>query len=438
MLQEAKSRLGIIGVGPGTAAALEQANPANTVVLQRDPRRGFPLRSTYTIVSGYENLFDTLVPDNMRRAMSSLRIVSDKGTDFTIPTSAPYYMIDFPAVMKMWHERAKKRFPNIQTLPPDISRRDIHVSEEDGVAKVNIQGTVFEFGSVVDGTGNPALIASQIEPARIDENPFVEYIYGGTFKGEIPQGQIILAMGPGGGGTSWVNESIYSTPGNPLVDACFSGWGYRSHFKRFKGEDGRNRLEHLRRFMNSVNGVHLEEHPVDVYTGMIRSERPSLPLSATVYAVGEAGGIAGPMTGESFNRSLRSGQVASDTIANGGTPADYHREFFGPYKKDGILYSAGLKRQDAQRNGEGMKIVELMGEWDAAGLMDDKMFAAIEKFMLGGQFSPLFLRRMLTSRQGRFTLFNTFKTAAATKTHRYDNTHHVANYPFAPVENLLG
>src|SRR5258708_30285589 len=115
---ETGKNIGIFGVGPGSIAALTDADASHTTVFQRRAS-GFPRRSTYTIASGYESLFESFVPEHMRMLMTSLRFVSDQGTDFTVPTNAPYYVIDFPAVMENWHEKARKRFPHIQTLPPD-------------------------------------------------------------------------------------------------------------------------------------------------------------------------------------------------------------------------------------------------------------------------------------------------------------------------------
>jgi hypothetical protein len=424
----------VLGVGPGSIAALEKLAPENTTVIQRRPGR-WPKRSTYTLVRGYQDLFKTHVPESMRLPLNQIRFITDQGTDFTHPSGNDYCMVDFPAVMGLWTKKVTERFPNLVTLPDYVAPRDVTAVEKDGGTTVYVLGTPFAADSVIDATGNQALIASKVEPRRRGENPLVEYVCGGTYRGEVPDGQMILVFGPGGGATSWVNRSVYSTDSEPLVDICLSGWGPRSHFFEFKYGDGEKRLRSLVRFMNQVPDIHVDERAQDIYCGYIRSEKTPLPQSGTVFAVGEAGGVGRPFLGESFNRSMQSGDIAAKQILNGGTPADYHREFYSSRKGENILFRMAVNRVGQQQQGQGMRIVDELATWQEKELRNPEMVRGIERLLIEGRISPLILVRALTNPTLLNTLLHISKNVAVAKLRpstRYDpNT-----YPYPQLIDI--
>lgn len=382
------SRVGIVGVGPGSIDVASSL--PNTTVFRKAGAR--ELRSVYTTSVGYEQLFDAHVPSEALSPMTSLRLITAQGSDFRVNTGPGYYMLDYPAVLAHWEERLNiSSNISVETLPAATRPEDIRVREKDGEVVLDVFGGRYEFDAVIDATGVPAILASQMETKRANEEYIVEYMYFGTFKGTMPEAEMTLIFGVAGG-TSWANKSVYrGDQGEELIDIVFSGWGYNSFFDTFKNGEGRERLGHLARFLSGVPEIQIHDAaPVHVTTGMIRSQRIPTPTSKHIYPTGEAAGTAKPISGESFNRALRSGQLAAHAVTNEVSPAEYHRLLRKEWKGNDLLFAHALHVIENQvRNDQG-------GQIDAGyrlfqgNKIDERFVKQVEDFIIRGRL-PLSL-----------------------------------------------
>ncbi len=424
-----QKEVGIFGLGPGTVIPAHELPNSTIFTLKGQPER----RSIYTTNRGNEQKFNLHVPIAHRLPMDSIRVVSTRGTDFKVPTGDRYFMIDYPAVVNGWLDKVRER---ILFLSPETAKQTTVREHPDGVT-VQIDGTEYEFDSVIDGTGIRAAVIRQVDLERANEDFAVQWICYGTFRGEAPEGEMIMVFGPGGG-QSWINRSIYSRDqGEPLVDLAFSGWGYYSQFPRFISGDGRQRLDALREFATTIPGVYVGKDLIDLTYGMIRSQPAPSPTSRKIFPVGEAVGIAKPKTGESFNRSLVSGELAKFAIENGLSPAHYHRMLRSRYKGDDFFFAVTLLSIDHQLEANVTRHVDALQRWFNTGILDQKAVDQFEEFLIDGRLSPRLLIKFFRDSAFRKSIMEALKYLIKIKIGRNNHLNSLPEYTYPDLEAAI-
>ena len=382
-------RTGVFGLGPGSIDPISRLE--NTHVLFKEPKGP---RSVYTTSIGHEQLFEKHVPPEYLQPMTSLRVLTKNGADFTVPTGKNYYMVDYQNLVSFWRNSLDHSGVNYEIIPDSVANEDIVVWEKDGLVSIDIEGGRYEFDSVIDATGTDAVISRKVEKKRVDENYIAEYVCLGTFKGTAPAGELALFFGPGGG-TSWVNQSTEKGPnGEELIDIAFSGWGHKSQFANFKNGEGRQRLEILKDNVKEKDGFSVyDDHPIDITYGMIRSQRIPEPESDVVFPVGESAGAAKPVTGESFNRALYSGELALESIVDGKSPKEYYKDLNKRYKGHDIFLALTQLVMERQIKGETGLLMDEIQRLFNDSKNDQQFVNSMEDFIIKGKMPPrLFLK----------------------------------------------
>lgn len=377
-------RTGVFGLGPGSIEPIHKLD--NAQILFKEPKGP---RSVYTTSIGHENLFDRHVPPEFLQPMSSLRILTANGTDFTVPTGDNYYMVDYQNLISFWKKQLLDEKKPFEIIPDTVKNEDITVQENDGLVKVGIEGGYYEFESVVDATGIEAVVSTKVEKNRKNEDFIVEYVCLGTYPGVARESELSLAFGPGGG-TSWANPSTEKGPnGEPVVDIAFSGWGRKSQFERLKNGEGRMRLDMLKDWIKEKEGFELhDDNPFEVSYGMIRSQKIPLPESDAVYPVGESAGAAKPLTGESFNRAMFSGMLATNAIEQDMSPHDYVLQLQKKYKGGDIFFALTKLKLERQLRGENGITMDALHRIFNQENISPSFVKSMEDFVIKGRLSP--------------------------------------------------
>lgn len=430
-MAERNKNIAVFGIGPGSIDPLKRIPDA----------RGFwkegplELRSIYTTPVGYEQLFKDYIPADCLSPMQSMRVVTSKGADFTVPTGDnKYFMVNYPAAVQHWQSLIAANKNHIELLPKGIKGKDIKVQEVDGLIRIEIDGGRYEFDAVVDATGINAVISSQVEPKRENEDFLVEYVCFGTYKGTMKDGEMMLIIGPAGG-TSWMNKSIYQTDtGEPLVDIVFSGWGWKSHFPRLLADEGKQRLGILTKFVSQQPGISLESTtPLDLTYGMIRSQPIPNLQSTAVFPTGEAAGVAKPITGESFNRALYSGHLATDAIMKGQSPQEYQRQTRKRWSGDDYFLALGAERIVNQRRNHLGELLGKIDDWRRQGKFTDKQVKDMETLVINGRFPISLLTLALTDRVTLKRIFTSAANLTALKVFGFDRITDRSEWTFPPI-----
>lgn len=405
---EAGKNIAVFGLGPGTIEPVSSLPGTRLFVKEKGPTER---RSVFTKTGGYENLFDRNVPEAAKIPMKEMRIITLRGTDFTVPLPAnEYFMIDYESASTSWEQRVQQMGLPVTTFPANLSGHDMQVTESNDFVAVNIEGTKYEFNAaVIDGTGVPAHLATKVESRRKYEDFMSEFLCYGTYRGSIPEGQMILAFGPAGG-TSWAAPSVYKDQnGEQLVDVVFSGLGYKSFFDRFTAGDGRERLDLLVQMLKKHPDITLNDTPENVSYGLIRSQGIPKLESKLVYPVGEAAGAAKPLSGESFNRSLRSGKILVDSLVDGLSPEEYHQRLKKEWDRADqlALAHARLRIHDQRVNPIG-RFMDFIGQRYEEKKFMSQDVADMEKLVIDGKMSPGLLLQLS---RNRLLLNDLFKTS---------------------------
>jgi flavin-dependent dehydrogenase len=374
----------VVGAGmAGLTAAQELGSRGMTVdIIDRDIPPEY--RSVYS--RGLQHSWGEIFSPGNLRTVPFLRAITIKGTDFTLAGDGSYSMVDYPATLA----RLKDQLPpsvTLKTFPSLLLETAEYVEDKTGVL-ARIDGSSQRYDYVIDATGPKAAVCRQVDKDRMAENPLVEYIYGGKFKGYIEDDAMILVFGPAGG-TCWVCPSI----DKDYVDIVFSAWGWENHWEDFL-ETADRRLEILTDFIKDKKGVQLDGlDPELLFSGFIRSDCIDKPHSYSVYGIGEAGATANPLTGDSLRSAVKSGKMiaANLSLDNPQLPAEFDARMRKETRKSGFLEGSAYARLGYQKSGNLGELVDMFGKALEEGDSSDVIKKAGEDLLVEGKFNPCLL-----------------------------------------------
>jgi hypothetical protein len=390
--------IGIFGAGvAGLNAAKELVKQGHRVTVMA-PDLPDSYRSIYSVLGDCGE-----VPEGLTRSVPFFRVMTTKGTDFMVKGRQKGGMIDYQGYLKLVAgQLAVGGVKNERLRGYEIE--GVKITELPSGVIVRFPGGERRFDRVIDATGVAATICRQVEPAREKENPIVEYVYGGVFRGRIIPEAMIIVIGPVGG-TCWVNPSV---AGEDWVDIVYSAWGWRDDFPRFLtiAEAG---LAELVRYVKKQPGIKIDRDKSETkFQGMIRSCPIPLPQSKLVLPFGEAQGIARPNSGDCFRRITMSlGRVVE--MAEGKiTPKESIRHQQRHWRLDNFYLRAVLVKMlyQAQGNIGGLadEIGHIMAGNDSAWLTN-----AAERFVLEGIMGPRMVLLMMSNPVFRKNLIESWR-----------------------------
>jgi len=389
----------VFGAGPaGLSSAMEIANAGHNVEVITPETSRLP-HSVYTtdrFVSP-ESVQTFFRPESTRK-LPIIRIITSNGTDFKIhlgPNNARYFMVDYPSTLdRVQKELSERRDIHFSPAPMEVLN-SVQIEDHKSGVTVLLDGQKNHFDLVVDATGVGGKVDETINPNH-EENFLAEYVYGGTFRGNFQDDEIILIFGPAGG-TSWANPSI---EGNGFVDVVFSAWGPKRNFSEFLRE-ARTRLDQLVGFLSGKPGIEIQSIvPEYVYSGLIRSQPTRVPSTQNVYAVGEAAGMAKPTSGDSIRRAIIAGRLLAESVKKGESPRQFHHRWRKTWKSDNFYLAGALARLSYQKRGK------IGGTMDQTGIMlresntedADKFVSQFEEYITDGKLNLGLLARLLSSK----------------------------------------
>lgn len=388
----------VFGTGPaGLSSAMEIAKAGHNVevITPEVPKLPHSVYSTNRLLPS--DLVEFFFPDEFIQRVPYLRVLTSNGTDFRIDAkNGRYFMVNYPSTLNSLQNKLSQR-ENVHFSPlPHSVLKDVQVEDhKDGVTVV-LDGQRKRFDLAVDATGTQGKVDEMVNPNH-DSDFLAEYVYGGTFKGNLQYDEMILIIGPAGG-TSWASPSI---EGDGFVDIVFSAYGPNKHFPEFL-KDARTRLNKLVEFISKKPGVEIQSAvPEHSYAGLIRSQPTKTPLTKNVYAVGEAAGMAKPSTGDSIQRAIIGGRLLAESLQRGDSPNNFYRRWRKLWNADNFLFAGSLARLPYQEKGN------LGGTFDQAGAVirnsnaedTDRLVTQLEKYIVDGKLSFGLLVKFLSSRK---------------------------------------
>lgn len=320
-------------------------------------------------------------PPELMKKLSVLRAITLQEVDVTVDGHGCYSVIDYPRIIRRM-EAALGSSVQVERYPLSILQMARLEEKQEGV-EVKIDGSRVIFDRVIDASGPGAFASRQVEPEREPENPLVEYVYGGKYRGYLDQEAMVLIFGPAGG-TCWACPSVEE---EGSLDVVFSAWGWENHFPQFLSEADK-RLAVLVDFLKGKSGFQFDRvEPEVVFSGVIRASRTFRSKANFVYAVGEAAGVALPGTGDSARGAVASGRLAGETIWD-STPAQLHRQL-SSRSGFGLFEGMTLARLPYQQRGELGQLVDIVGERIAQGELRPVIKRAVEHFLTEGEIRPM-------------------------------------------------
>jgi flavin-dependent dehydrogenase len=329
----------ILGGGISGLAAADEFEKRGDAVTILTPEGSYDknnFRSVYTTFQGQTEYLLSSFSGQTLRPLSKFRLVTD--TSEVQLDGKGYYMVDFPAALS--DLRSKLRTTRIEEFNKQTGELRI-ADSRDGVS-IQINGKKMHPDAVLDCSGEAAVTNR--------ENPITEFVYGGLFRGDTRDREMIIAFVGEMGGTCWVNPSIQ--PG--YIDVVVSGWGWKSDLGKFVGE-GEQRLRILRDFLIEKNVVLFDKNTPDItFSGSIRSEVRHRTQAHHVYAAGDAAGVAVPKTGDCFRWAAREGQLVAGAVHEGLSPNKAAKMIYKdrPLLKDLLLQGATVYRLNKQITGD--------------------------------------------------------------------------------------
>lgn len=383
----------ILGSGPaGLSTALHLGDLGISplvVALEGDKSH----RSVYTKMSkaGQNDLCE--IPFGCTRILPSVRFITTSGVDFTIPTGDRYAIIDYPQYTKALEQRLEQKNIVVERLPRSMIDGMNVIDNPDG-ANIQLAGVELQVRRAVDCTGVDAALLSKAGKESRHENPLVEFVYGGVYKGSM-QGEdgLYLILGPAGG-SGWVNPSMI---GGGYVDIVFTALGWEKEANAFF-KTAADRLKQLNFFLQKGNYVQFERNTQEqVFTGCIGVQPGKAPQTNSIYAVGESAGMTKPKTGQGFDRAIMGGRMAAYAISQGLTPQEFYRVWRGEWEKDALFYCFALARLAYQNDPNNrftvhQRMQELLMRADAKNIT-----GAIEHLLVDGELEARLLPVLLTS-----------------------------------------
>lgn len=295
----------VFGAGPAglrTALTLKELGVDVWVVAPDSPP---PYRSVYSTCQKGNHF----LPEVGRRELPAIRCLTADGAEIIVsipPSGRRYFMVDYPKALSWLEEKAGQMGVRIEKLPPS-ALQTINVEKKNDSVWVGIEGEIIKGGRIVDATGVEAKISRLIDPRRRNEDFLAEYVFGGFFpQGSMPE-ELWLVFGPAAG-TCWVAPGV-----NGGIDVVYSAWGPYSGFSRFMKE-APSRFEILIDFLRRRGDIVVSNSPELYFRGMIRSQPTPPPLYPKLYGVGEAAGMAKPLSGDSFRIALEEGRNLAEAI----------------------------------------------------------------------------------------------------------------------------
>ena len=334
----------IFGQGPAGVSCAKNLLERGLKVTAFRPLVNRASRSVYTTsIEAAETLqYD---PDSVRE-LSLFRVITTYGVDVRMKTPGSYFMVDNQAFI----DQAAILLQGSGLEPiklPKKTLKQIGIKEFRDKVEVQIDGAEKSFDFVVDCTGVDAEIVTKLDPTRLQKDFLAEYVYGGAFRGSMDQDELAIVVGPAGG-TSWVCPSVI--PG--LIDVVFSAWGPASMFKSSFLPSARLRLQILKHFLANKPGINIESQKAEeIYCGMIRSHPTPKTSFNRIFAVGEAAGMARPMTGDSIRFALKGGELLAQAIDKGINASSFQKSWQRDWNCD-LFLAWALTRLPNQQNGE--------------------------------------------------------------------------------------
>ena len=361
----------IFGAGPaGLSSAKELAGRGAQVTLVA-PERSPQHRSIYTFREGLAEH-----PASLCQTLPLFRIITPE-VDLTVAADK-YGVVDYPGLLRYWRESVLDTGTQIEYFPPGVID-GIKVIDAPDEVIVLLDGATERFAVAIDCTGVHANILRQVDSRRERENPLMEYVFGGVYRGNINPEALVLVFSNTAGGISWTNPSIL---GEEFIDVVFSAWGWKRDFDRFL-EEGQERLKLLVQFLMSRQGISFEDlEPNELFWGMIRSQPAPRPQTHRIYAVGEAAGMAKPQSGQSFDRAILGGAMASEALEHNCTPAQFHRQWNTVWKGSPFFFAIALARLREQRANKVGGLVSKLDKWFSSEAGDSWLKDAGERFVV--------------------------------------------------------
>lgn len=375
----------IFGAGPaGLSAAGCLTSDYEVTVISPEKRPGDShFRSIYSVSSKYLRLPEVFPPDLLRK-LDFVRMIGD-GFDHTFRQKG--FMIDYPGVLGFLQSGLVAVH---QEKLPQTDLGKVSFKETKGGVLVGLPAGEKEFNCVVNASGaGGELLAGQSRQEK-NENPLVEYVFGGVFPGNIEPEAMILIFGPKGL-NCWVNPSI---AGKGLVDAVVSAWGRESDYQEFL-ERSKKYLSSLIQYLRNKSGIDINPDRVEAYfEGMIPSWPASRPRSGDPYKIGAAAGMGIPGSGDLFRFAVWGGRLLAEVIKVGASPG----EFYGLWRKrlpeNKLLLGATLAKLPSQRQGEGGAVVgRIISAMEKKG--GKTLQEAGERFILEGKINQCIIQLIL-------------------------------------------
>lgn len=381
----------VFGAGPAGLVTGEKLVELGCQVTMIDEEGALSPRSVYTTSIDTPG-FDSLSPQ-IRRDLESIRLLTQRGTDFRVNTGNAYFMLDYPSYVNGGREKLARQPGLRMEFLPTRQINDIRVEEVGGGIMVFIDREIRRFDFAFDCTGIGADILRQVDPARKQENFLAEYVYGAILPGSLEKDELILVFGPAGG-TSWVCPSII----NPdCLDIAFSAWGsYQDYSKRFL-PTAEERLWTLIDFLKGKKGIDFQNfRPQEKFAGMIRSQPSPRPKTNYVYGLGESVGMGKPFSGDTMRRTIQAKEMLGISISNGESPKEFYKRWRRHWSQDRFFWSLALARLSDQKKGLLGLVADRCGQLLATKKVDENHMKMTEDWIIRHKLSLPLLGLFLT------------------------------------------